>query len=153
MTISEFLIDHLPEKAYDQPNFCFWVRTVLDAMALLGPDSDDGLDRLSGLLVDYHSGADVAREDVEGVSREIVRLGVDTSWRNETPLGLKYRCLWAIGGSREQHLADLYNWQYGVVTAFNNINIRHDKDQVLIGLILGNASRYGADLHETGGDG
>ena len=149
MTADGCILDDLPESVFGEHNFYFWVRCVIDAMDLLGPETDDNLKRMCQSLLDYHSGADVASETIDGMTREIVRLGVDTSWKNTSPLGLKYRCLWAIASSRKRNLADLYDWQYGVVTAFENLNLHGDKDQALNVLIRGNALKYGIDLHET----
>lgn len=151
MTPDGSILDDVPESVFGEHNFYFWVKCVIDALDLLGSETDEDLKRMCQLLLDYHTGADVAPETIEGMRREIVRLGVDTSWKNTSPLGLKYRCLWAIASSREMNLADLYNWQYGVVTAFENINLHDDKEkeQALNALIRGNASTYGVDLHET----
>lgn len=149
MTPDGFILDNLPESVYEERNFYFWVRTVIDAIDLLGSETDDDLKRMCQSLLDYHAGADVASETINGMTREIVRLGVDTSWKNTSPFGLKYRCLWAIASSRKRNLADLYDWQYGVLTAFENINLHGDKDQALNALIRGNASKYRVDLHET----
>src|ERR1051325_1703363 len=149
MDISEFLIDNVGEQAYGQPGFYFWIRTVIDAMDLLGPVTDPDLERLCRLLLDYHSGGQVGSEVIDGIRGEIKRLGF-TYGKGRTPLDLKYRCIWNIANSRERNLADLYDWQYGIVTAFQNINLDGDKDQALIALIRGNASKSGMDLHDRG---
>ena len=149
MTLGEFLIDDISSQAYGQPNFLFWVRTVIDAMTLLGPETDADLERLTKRLLSYYVGADISPEDIDGtngINREIGRLGI-TSWKNQTPLAAKYRTLWAIAFSRERNLADLYDWQYGVVTAFQTVNYHNDKDQVLIELVRSEAAKYGIDLY------
>src|SRR5260221_6120600 len=119
MDISEFLIDNVQEQAYGPPNFYFWVRTGIDAMGLPGPETDPDLERLGGLLLDYHAGGQVASGAIEGIRSEIMSLGF-TYGKGSTPLDLKYRCIWNIADSRENNMADLYEWQYGVVTAFQN---------------------------------
>ena len=149
MTNDVSILDNIPESVFEERNFYFWVRCVVDAMELLGPDTDEDLKRMCQSLLDYHAGADVAPEIIDGMTCEIVWLGVDTSWKNTSALGLKYRCLWAIASSRERNLADLYDWQYGVVTAFENINLHGDKEQALNALVRENALKYGVDLHET----
>ena len=149
MTLDEFLIDDISPQAYDAPNFLFWVETVVDAMALLGPDTDANLERLTKRLLDYYAGADISPEDIDGtnsINREIGGLGV-TSWKNQTPLAAKYRTLWAIAFSRERNIADLYDWQYGVVTALQTINYDNDQDQLLIEFVRSKAAEYGVNLH------
>ena len=149
MTLDEFLIEYLDEQAYAEPNFRFWVQTVVDAMTLLGPDTDSNLEYLTQRLLDYYDGTDVSSEDIDGkngINREIGRLGI-TSSKNMSPLADKYRCLWAIAFSRERNLENLYDWQYGIVTAFQTINLQDDKDEVLMELVQQNAAKYGVDLY------
>ena len=148
MTISEFLIEDISCRAFDGCNFLFWVRTVIDAMKLIGPETDSNLERMSKLLLDYHAGTDVTPEEVDGIGRKIALLRGVGYWRDDSPIGLKYRCIIAIASSREENLNDLYYWQYGIVTAFDLINLHDDKDQALISLIRENASKYGVNLYE-----
>ena len=151
MTTDRFILDDIPESVFEERNFYFWVKCVVDALELIGPGTDSDLENMSRQLLDYYGAGDVNTETVEQIPREIVRLRGVGFWNDDTPIGLKYRCLWAIASSRERNLADLYDWQYGVVTAFDNINLGGDKDQALNALIRENASKYGVDLCETEG--
>lgn len=76
-------------------------------------------------------------------------------WRDDSPIGLKYRCLYNLAYSREENLADRYYWQYGVESSFGLINLASDKEkeQALNALIRENASKYGVDLHEKDSEG
>lgn len=142
MTIDEFLIDYLDEQAYSEPNFRFWVQTVVDAMALLGPDTDRDLERLTQRLWNYHAGTDVEAQEIDGIRHEVVCLRGVAFWGEATAIALKYRVLNAIASSREYNLeAGCDSFQYGIVTAFQNINYDYKKDQALIALIQSNAAR------------
>ena len=147
MTINELILnDDL--AVYGEPYFRFWTLTVIDAMGLLGTETDGDLQRLCQLLLDHHNGFGVKSEEVERIRQEIVRLRGAAFWGEETPLGLKYRCLNAIASSRVQRLANIHqSWQYGLVTAFQTINFQGDKDEALIDLVQQNAAKYGVDLY------
>lgn len=147
MTIDEFLIDYLDEQVYAEPNFRFWVQTVVDATALLGPDTDSDLERLILRLLDYHAWAEIDPEEIDGIRHEIVRLRGVAFWGDATIIALKYRVLNAIASSRGYNLAaGCANFQYGIVTAFQNTNYHGDKDQALIALIQSNAARDKIEL-------
>ena len=147
MTLDEFLIDDISPQVYDAPNFLFWVETVVDAMALLGPDTDANLERLTKRLLNYYSRANITPEDVDGIRHEIVRLRGAIFWGESSPIALKYRVLNAIASSREHNLSSGYEaFLYGITTAFQNINYYRDKDQVLIDLIRRSAATYRVDL-------
>lgn len=148
MTIDEFLIDDISPEAYGEPNFLFWTQTVIDAMALLGPETDSDLQRLCQLLLDYYSGFDVEPKAIEDIRQEIVCLKGVSFWGETTPIALKYRCLNAIASSRAQRLDDIHqSWQYGLVTAFQIVNLQGDKDEALIKLVQQNAAKHGVDLY------
>ena len=119
-------------------------------MALLGPDTDKVLERMTQRLLDYHLGIHIDIEDIDGKTGIARELGAKrlNYWRDNTPLGLKYRCLSSIASSRERNLEDLYDWQYGIVSAFQSINFYEDHDQVLIALIRRNAARDKVNLFE-----
>jgi hypothetical protein len=151
MTIDEFL-QNLPEKAFDHPNFYFWIRNVIDAIGLLGPETERDLERYSRLLLDHHSGVDISEGVLEDIRHDIVRTRGRGFWRDDSVMGLKYRCLNAIASTRDQNLADLYDWQYGIVTAFQLINLDDRKDRALIDLIREHAQQYGVDLNDQNPD-
>ncbi len=148
MTNDGSILDDLPESVFEERNFYFWVKCVIDALDLLGPETDSHLEEMSRLLLDYYGGADVSAEAVKQILREIVRLRGVGFWRDDSPIGLKYRCLYNLAYSREENLADLYYWQYGVESSFDLINLSNDneKEQALNALIRENASKYGVDL-------
>ena len=148
MTLFEFIMEHLSYKAESPPNFLLWVRSVLGAMVFLGPDTDADLERLIRELLDYYSGADIPGVRIDSIRREIVKLRGVQAWEDESTLGLKYRCLNAIATSREANMADIGEWEYGVVTAFEIVNTHHDKDQFLINFIREQAKDQGVDLHD-----
>lgn len=149
MTLDEFLLDDINPHAFGERNFYFWVRNVIDALALLGPETDINLESMSNLLLDYHAGGNVSLKSVKEIPGIIHQLRGDNCSQDNSPLGRKYRCLSSIASSREENLADLYDWQYGIVSSLGLINLYHDKDQALIALIRENASKYGVDLHEA----
>ena len=146
MTLFEFIMEHLSYKAENPPNFLLWVRSVLGAMVFLGPDTDADLERLTKELLGYHSGADIPGVRIDSIRKEIVQLRGGQFWSDESVLGLKYRCLNAIATSRETSMADIGEWEYGVVTAFDIINMHHDKDQFLIEFVREQARDQGVDL-------
>ena len=147
MTLDYFLTDSLDEKAYGEQNFRFWVQPVVDAMTLLGPETDSDLERLAQRLLGYYAGADINAQEIDGIRHEIVRLRGIAFWGEAMPLGLKYHCLNAVASSREINRAAGYaSFQYGVATALQTINFQHDKDQSLIALIQSNAAREQVDL-------
>ena len=148
MDLDDFLMDHLDEQAYDQPNFLFWVRTVCEAMSFIGPETDADLKGMIQQLIDHHAGAGVAAAVVDSMRRQISRSMTTNDCEPASPLGLKYRCLNAIADSRETNLTDLYNWQHGVVTAWQIINFHQDKDQTLIQLIRQRAREQSVQLYE-----
>lgn len=151
MTPDGFILDDVSESVFGERNFYFWVRCVVDALDLIGPETDDHLENMIRLLLDYYSGADVSPEAVEQIPREIQRLRGITYSRDNSPLGLKYRCINNLAHSREKNLEDLYYWQYGLVSSFDLITLDNDKEkeQALNALIRENASKCGVDLHET----
>jgi len=142
MTIDEFLIEHLEPTLFEEPYFYFWVKTVLEAMELLGPETDDDLNRLRHLLLEYYTTDNIPAERIDDIPHEIVRLRGVSYWNDTSPLGLKYRCLNAVGSSIEANRADLDNWQYGIVTAFQLINLDQNKDRILIERIREGVSKY-----------
>ena len=146
--LDDYLTDHLDERAYDQPNFLFWVRTVCEAMSFLGPETDADLKDMLRQLQDHLAGAEVAAAVIDEMRRRIVRSMTINECEPASPLGLKYRRLNAIADSRERNLADLYDWQYGVVTAWQIINLRDDNDQALIQFIQQRAKEQNVELYE-----
>lgn len=153
MTPDGFILDNISESAFEERNFYFWVRCVIDALDLIGPETDSHLEEMSSLLLDYYGAADVSPDAIERIPREIQRLRGITYWRDNSPLGLKYRCINNLAYSREKNLEDIYYWQYGLVSSFDLINLDNDKEkeQALNALIRENASKYGVDLYETNG--
>jgi len=151
MTTEGSILDDIPESVFEERNFYFWVKCVVDALDLIGPETDSHLENMIRLLLDYYGATDVSPEAVERIPREIVRLRGITYWQDDSPIGLKYRCINNLAHSREKNLEDLYYWQYGLVSSFDLITLDDDKEkeQALNALIRGNASKYGVNLHET----
>jgi len=151
MTPNDLPLDCIPYDAFEERNFYFWVRTVIDALDLIGPETDSHLENMSRLLLDYYGTPDVSPEAVERIPREIQRLRGITYSSDNSPIGLKYRCINNLAHSREKNLEDLYYWQYGVVSSFDLITLDNDKEkeQALNALIRENASKYGVNLCET----
>jgi len=149
MTIDEFLLNDINSRAFNENNFYFWLKSVIDSLNLLGSETDSNLERIIRLLLDYYTGADITSEAIDSIPSEILALRGKSSWMDNSQLGIKYRCISDIAASRERNLADLYDWQYGVVSAFGLINFHDNKDQDLIALILANASRYSVNLYEV----
>ena len=148
MFLDDFLADHLDERAYHQPNFYFWVRTVCEAMSFVGPETDADLEGMIRQLENHHAGHGVAADVVDKMRDQVVRLRGARFCADTTSLGLKYRCFNAIADSREQNLADLDNWQYGVRIAWQTINFYDDKDQELIQFIRHRAKEQKIELYE-----
>jgi len=146
MTTDKFILDGIPESAFGEQNFSFWIKCVVDGMDLIGPETDSHLEDMIGALLDYYGSADVSPEVVERIPSEIVRLRGTGFWRDDSRLGLKYRCISNLACSREKNLEDLYYWQYGVESSFDLIDLHDDKAQALVALIRGNASKLGVDL-------
>jgi len=141
-------------NAFEERTFHFWVKCVIDALALLGPETDSHLEEMSRLLLDYSSGIDVSSGAIEQIPREIVRLRGVGFWRDDSPLGLKYRCISNLAHSREKNLEDPYYWWgYALQSSFDLINLNDDKEkeQALNALIRENALKYGVDIDETNG--
>jgi hypothetical protein len=147
MDISDFLDNVVDHELYNQTHSYFWASTVVEALQMLGSETEPDLERLIRLILDYHSGKAINDETMDGIGREIVRLKGVGFWGNTTPLGLKYRCINAFGGSHETKRWN-DNWLYGIVTAIDLINLNTDKDKELIALIRGNAAKNGIDLKE-----
>lgn len=101
MTLDTYLIDELDPSFFEEAYFAFWVGLVLDAMAWLGPETDPKLERLSALVLQTYSGDEAASQALQTLPQEIVRLRGVGFWRDSSPLGLKYRCLNAIGSPIE----------------------------------------------------
>ena len=149
MTTEEFSVNDINYHLFEERNFYFWVKCGIDALDLLGPETDGHLENIKRLLLDYYGSVDVSPEVVERIPSEIVRLRGVGFWRDDSPIGLKYRCLYNLAHSREENLADLYNWQYGVESSFDLINLANHKDreQAPDALIQENASKYGVVLY------
>jgi hypothetical protein len=147
VTLDCFLVDHLVPKAFDPPNYPFWVRTVIDATGFLGPQTDTSLERLTELLLSYHSGADMDDDTLLDYKGEILRPKGVAIYSDMSPLGLKYRSLMAVGLSRKTAKIN-DTWQYGVVTAFELINYGRNVDDSLIDLIRKRAHVQKVELYE-----
>ena len=154
MTTDRFILDDIPESVFEERNFYFWVKCVVDALELIGPGTDSDLENMSRQLLDYYGAGDVNTETVEQIPREIVRLRGVGFWRDDSPIGLKYRCISNLAHSRERNREDPYYWWgYALKSSFELINFTDDKEkeEALNALIRENASKYGVDLHETEG--
>ncbi len=92
MTPNDLPLDCIPYDAFEERNFYFWVRTVIDALDLIGPETDSHLENMIRLLLGYYSGADVSPEAIERIPREILRLRGKTNISDNSPIGRKYRC-------------------------------------------------------------
>ena len=121
----------LDERFFSRRYDAFWVRTVLDLMGLLGEETDADLDRLIGTLRGYYKGTGVSGAEIDDVPHEIVRLRGPGFWRDDAALGLKYRCLNAIASSAEKNDGDPDDWQYGILTALQLINLDQTKDEAI----------------------
>ncbi len=51
MMLDDFLNDYLDDEAFGEANLAFWVRTVMEAMTHLGPETDANLERFCGMLL------------------------------------------------------------------------------------------------------
>lgn len=83
---------------------------MIDALNLIGPETDSHLEETSRLLLEYSRTADVSPEAIERIPREIVRLRGITYSRDNSPLGRKYRCIKSLAHSREKNIEDPYFW-------------------------------------------
>ena len=152
MSLDDFLTDSVKEEAFYPPNFGFWIRTVVEAMAFLGPETDADLEGMSKLLLDFHSGADIDLKIINRIRHEIYALRGPAFCYDTTPLGLKYRCLNAIADSGQKSLSHTDALEYSFQVAFWFINHNNNLDQELIALIQESASKYGVSLFEKGAD-
>ena len=147
MTPNEFSLGNFPESAFGEQNFYFWVKCVVDGLDLIGPETDSHLENMIQVLLDYYSNADDGPEAVERIKHDTLRLRGTACMRDNSPIGLKYRCLNNLAHSRELNLDDPdYWWRYALQSSFDLINFHDDKDAALIAIIQGNASKLGVDL-------
>ena len=147
-------LDCIPCDEFEERSSYFWVKCVVDALELIGPETDGHLENMIRLLLNYYSARDVSTETIEQIPREIVRLRGVGFWRDDSPVGLKYCCVSNLAHSREKNREDPYNWWgYALQSSFDLVNLSDDqeKEQALNALIRENASKYGVDLHETEG--
>ena len=146
MNLSFF--NRLPDKIFSIKYMPFWVETLTEAMKLHGPETDADLERLKQHLREYWAGAETDPKIVDRIPGEIWDLKYPGLWRDGTPLGIKYRCLYNMAFSREKYQADPANCDYGLDTAVRVINLHEDAviDQALTALAEENAAKYGIDL-------
>jgi hypothetical protein len=142
MTLDEYLIYHLDPELFEAPFYRFWVETIVGALSLLGPETDPDLDTLINRLLQSYAKSEWPNKVGETIRDEIVRLKGSGFWHDDSPFGLKYRCLFAVGTSVEENSRDTENWQYGVVTAFQLINLNKDKDEILMERIQQGLFKY-----------
>jgi hypothetical protein len=121
-SLDDYLIDVLDDTDFDEPYFLTWIRLVFEFTSLLGEDSDSDLERMWGTLLAYYESHRVPDSEIEDMRTEIVRLKGVGFWRDDSRLGLKFRCLNAVASTKAENEKDLYNWRYGVVTALQLIN-------------------------------
>ena len=121
-SLDEYLIDVLDDADFDEPNMLTWIRLVFDLTSLLGEETDIDLERMWATLLAHYETCCIADSEIEGMRSEIVRLRGVGFWRDDSPLGLKFRCLNAVATTRTENKRDLYNWRYGIVTAIQLIN-------------------------------
>jgi hypothetical protein len=145
MDLNDYLYDC--HNAFEERNYYFWIRTVIDALDLIGPQTDGHLENMKLMLLNYARSTDASPEAVERIPHEIRRLRGTSFWRDTSPIGLKYRCLQSLAHSREKNLEDPYFWWgYALNSAFDFISLAGVKDQTLDAFVRENASKYDADL-------
>ena len=151
MIEDKFQLYNFKSSAFEQRNFYFWVKCVIDALDLIGPETDNHLEDMSRMLLEYYGGADVSSEAIELIPREIVRLrGISIRGKDYSPIGRKYRCISSLAHSREKNREDpFFWWVYALNSSFDLINLSNDKDAALNALVRENASKYGVDMYET----
>ena len=154
MIEDDFSLYDFKASAFEERYFYFWVKCVIEALGLIGPETDNHLENMSRMLLDYYGGADVSSEAIEQIPREIVRLRGIGIRKDYSPIGLKYRCISSLAHSREKNLEDpVFWWFYALNSSFDLINLSNDKDATLNALVRENASNYNADIYETGDGG
>ena len=152
--MDELPLDCIPCDTFEEHNSYFWVKCVVDSLELIGSETDSHLESMTRQLLNYYGVGDVNAETIEHIPREIVRLRGVGFWRDDSPIGLKYRCISNLAHSRERNREDPYYWWgYALKSSFELINFTDDKEkeEALNALIRENASKYGVDLHETEG--
>jgi len=132
MTLDDFLLEGLDYVFMDARYMCFWITTILEAMPLLGPESDAGLERLCTILYDHCATNTLSAPLGKQVYQEVIALRGLGSSSDNSCLGLKYRCLKAIAAGLPRENSDGEDWQYCILTAFQLINYDGDKDEVLL---------------------
>jgi len=152
--MDELPLDCIPCDTFEEHNSYFWVKCVVDSLELIGSETDSHLENMIRLLLGYYDSDGVSTETIEQIPREIKRLRGITYSKDNSPIGLKYRCINNLAHSRERNREDPYYWWgYALKSSFDLINLSDDKEkeQALNALIRENALKYGVDLHETEG--
>lgn len=150
MTTDEFSLYNFKSSAFEVRNFYFWVKCVIGALDLIGPETDNHLENMSRMLLDYYGGADMSSEAVERIPYAILRLRGKTNISDNSPIERKYRCINNLAHTREKNREDPhYWWVYALNSSFDLINLSNDKDAALNALVRENASKYNVDIYET----
>ena len=96
-------LDCIPCDSFEERNSHFWVKCVVDALQLIGPETDSHLESMIRLLLGYYDSDRVSTETIEQIPREIKRLRGITYSKDNSPIGLKYRCINNLPHSRERN--------------------------------------------------
>lgn len=151
MTIDEFLIDDLGDDLLFVPSYHrFWVHMVLDCMDMIGNETEADLDRLCSVIRRLYFFDLVSVASLNSICSAIRPHTGNFAWKDNSVLGLKYLCLNALTASRRMERLSssftmddwLYEWKYGIVTAFQIINLDEKKDRSLIERIQQGLSKY-----------
>ena len=136
---------------FEERDYYFWVRTVVDALDLIGPETDSNLERMCRLLLEYAQSVEASPEAIEQIPLEIVQIRGGFYSRDNSPISRKYRCIRSLAHSRgKNHEDPAFWWAYALHSAFDLINFNNDNEQAFNALICRNAAKYGVDFDGEG---
>lgn len=139
--LDDFILS-LPPRYFERDFDAFWVRTIIALANQMGEETDAPLECLVARLLDYHSGGPTSGKEIDEIPHEIVRLRGPSYWRDDSVLGRKYRVINAIASSAAANDADPDNWMYGVVTAFQLLNLSGDKDDEIVSQVKSEMKKF-----------
>jgi len=143
LTLDDYLVNNLDTHLSESAYLLFWVETVIAALSLLDNESDHELDKLfieiQHIYQNYKQNEELP---IFSMGDKVRSLRGGGFWRDESTLGVKYRCLVAIGTPPDKSDKDNYDWWYGVVTAFQLILGIVSDDAIVIEFIERKLSQF-----------
>ena len=133
MKLNAFLLHECDYAIFQEPFFFFWIDTIIESFIFIDLYIEPLLDELIAELRLYYLNSN--RSINLAVRDKIERWKGKEFPKDNTPLGRKYRCLYAIATTIEVNMSDIDDWVYGIVTSFELINFKNDKDDVIIQFI------------------